>query len=392
MSRRKTSRGELIETEEALADVVETLSSVDRFGIDTEFHRERTYYPRLALVQIAWEDGLVLLDPLAVDVSSLAKAFSSGPLVILHAADQDLEVLQRACGRLPEQIFDTQLCAGFIGYCSPSLSNLVESLLGVRLQKGDQLTDWMRRPLSESQLAYAAGDVAYLLELHSMIEERLEAARRSEWAAQECAVLLNKDHSETRPEHAWWKLPHARQLRGPARGIAQEIAAWREKRAQRLDLPVRFVLSDMAVGSLAQRPPSNKEELLRTRGVDSRHLGGNAAGELLEAVRRGRQLSPQELQLPASQAPERPNKPMIALASAYVGQRAGELSIDPAILATRADLVSFFQPEPAGRLVSGWRNNLLGRLLGQLAEGKAALAFDGSGGLVLEERSNRPLA
>ena len=391
MSSATTRRGELIDSEEALTDLVSTLAASERFGIDTEFHRERTYYPRLALVQIAWEDGLVLVDPLAVDVAPLAEVFAAGPLVILHAADQDLEVLQRACGRLPGQIFDTQLCAGFLGYSSPSLSTLVESLLGVKLHKGDQLTDWMRRPLSESQLSYAAGDVAHLLELHSRIAARLEAEGRTGWAAEECAILLGKDHTETVPEQAWWKLPHARQLKGAARGVAQELAAWRERRAQRLDLPVRFVLSDLALGSLAHRPPASREDLLRTRGVDPRHLGGNATEELLEAVRRGRQLQPGELRLPPFQAAERPNRPVIALASAYVGQRAADLSIDPAILATRADLVSFFQPRPAGRLVSGWRNELLGRMLGQLAEGEAALAFDGSGALVLEERSHRPL-
>lgn len=386
--RRPTS---LVDSEEAFAEVLEALLAADRVAIDTEFHRERTYYPRLALVQIAWEGGLALVDPLAVDVAGLAKVFDSGTLVVLHAADQDLEVLQRACQSLPKRIFDTQLCAGFIGYSSPSLLTLVEGMLGVRLQKGDQLTDWMRRPLSDSQLSYAANDVAYLLELERLISGRLAELGRTEWAAEECALLLARDHSETVPEEAWWKLPHSRQIRGAARGVAQEVAAWRERRAQRLDIPVRFVISDLAVGSLAQRPPGSREELLRTRGVDARHLAGPAAGELLEAVKAGRQLPPGELRLPSFQPLERPNRPVIALASAYVGQRASELSIDPAILATRADLVSFFQDPPAGRLASGWRNEILGKMLGHLADGSAALAFDGSGALVLEERSHLPL-
>lgn len=392
MSPRAPSPRQLVETDEALSEVVATLTEVDRFGIDTEFHRERTYYPRLALVQIAWEGGLVLVDPLAVDVSALAKAFSTDALVILHAADQDLEVLLRACGRLPEQIFDTQLCAGFIGFTTPSLFTLVESLLGTKLHKGDQLTDWMRRPLTDSQLAYAAGDVAHLLELHSLISERLEAEGRTEWAAEECALLLQREYAETVPEEAWWRLPHSRQIRGAARGVAQEVAAWRERRAQRLDIPVRFVLSDMAVTSLAQRPPSNREELVRTRGVDSRHLGGGAPAELLEAVKRGRELPAGELRLPSIQAVDRPNRAAVALATAYVGQRAAELGIDPAILATRADIVSFFQSRPSGRLATGWRNDLLGRILGHLTDGSAALAFDRSGSLILEERSHRPLS
>ncbi|MGO9197710.1 MAG: ribonuclease D [Acidimicrobiales bacterium] len=382
----------LVDTQAAFDQLIDELAGVAEFAIDTEFHRERSYYPHLALVQIAWEGGLVLVDPLAVDVSGLSSVFGSDSLPVLHAADQDLEVLERACGSLPAAIFDTQLCAGFLGYSSPSLLTLAESVLRVRLQKGDQLTDWMRRPLSENQMAYAAGDVAWLLELKSVIAGKLEESGRTQWAAEECALLLAKNRSDTVPEEAWWRLPHARQLRGASRGVAQEICGWRERRAQRLDLPVRFIVSDLAVLSIAQRPPSSREDLLRTRGVDARHISGAIGDELFEAVRRGRALASSEMRLPTAHVFERPNRPVIALAGAYVGQRASELSIDPAILATRADLVAFFQDQPSGRLASGWRCGLLGKMLKRLADGDAALAFDGADALVLEERSRRPLS
>jgi ribonuclease D len=382
---------EFVDTRDRFAEVVELLCEVDQYAIDTEFHRERSYYPHLALVQIAWSGGLVLVDPLAVDVSGLARVFEAGPLAVLHAADQDLEVLEQATGALPPRIFDTQLCSGFLGYSSPSLLTLVESLLRVRLHKADQLTDWTRRPLSEGQFAYAANDVAWLLELRAIIAARLEESGRTLWAEEECALLLAKDRSDVAPEEAWWRLPRSRQLRGTARGVAQEVAAWRELRARRLDLPVRFVVSDMAVLSIAQRPPASREDLLRTRGVEGRHLSGSIGDELLEAVRRGKSLRDSDLRLQAGQNLERPNRPVIALASAYVGQRAAELSIDPAILATRADLTSFFQRVPSGRLASGWRCGLLGSMLKRLADGDAALAFDGDDGLVLEERSHKPL-
>ncbi len=382
---------ELVDTQAGFDELVAELATCSEYAIDTEFHRERSYYAHLALVQIAWADGLALVDPLAVDLSGLASVFKTDATAVLHAADQDLEVLERACGALPGRVFDCQVSSGFLGYCSPSLSTLTEGLLHIRLQKGDQLTDWMRRPLTDGQMAYAAGDVAYLLEMKALIEERLEASGRTEWAAEECNILLNKDRSDTVPEEAWWKLPHNRQLRGASRGVAQEVAAWRERRAQRLDLPVRFVISDLAVMGVAQRPPSSREEIARTRGVDSRHLAGQAGEELLEAVKRGKSLNSGELRLPPAQAFERPNRPVVALASAYVGQRAGELEIDPAILATRADLVAFFQTRPAGRLASGWRHSLLGTMLKRLADGKASLAFDGADALVLEERSHQRL-
>jgi ribonuclease D len=380
---------EFVDSADGFADVLASLDGVEAYALDTEFHRERTYYPRLALLQIAWPGGLVLVDPLAVDVAPLAKVLRSDSIAVLHAADQDLEVLLQGCDEVPGVMFDTQVAAGFLGYSSPSLVNLTEAILGIRLHKGDQLADWLHRPLSSSQLSYAAGDVAHLLEIRRVITERLDALGRTEWAAEECAVVLEKDRSDTVPEQAWWRLPHSRQLRGSSRGVAQELAAWRERRAQRLDLPVRFVLSDLAVVGLAQRPPRSKEELKRTRGVDARHLNGDVPDELMRVVATGKALDPSFVNTPPAQGLERLNRPMVVLASAYVSQRAGELEIDPATLATRADLLGFFQDTPVGRLANGWRHELIGAPLLQLAKGRVALAFDGRGDLVLEERSGR---
>jgi len=382
---------DFVDDESGFAEVLEVLSTADAYAIDTEFHREKSYYPHLALLQIAWRDGIALIDPLALDVAPLGAVFEGSGVAVLHAADQDLEVLERACGRVPGRIFDTQISAGFLGYVSPSLVSLTESLLGIRLHKGDQLADWMQRPLSAGQLSYAAGDVAHLLDMRDVLGGRLSSLGRADWATEECAVMLAKDRSVTVPEEAWWRLPHSRQLHGVSRGVAQEVAAWRERRAQKLDVPVRFVLSDLAVTCVAQRPPTTREELRRTRGVDARHLAASAPDELLAAVSRGKSLTSSELRLPSGQSLERLNRPMIALASAYVGQRAANLELDPAILATRADLVGFFQDVPSGRLTKGWRRELIGESLARLAKGGAALAFDGRGELVLEERSGTPI-
>jgi ribonuclease D len=378
----------LVEDEAGFSALVDELASEPAYAIDTEFHRERTYYPHLALVQIGWAGGIALLDPLAVDVRPLAGLFELGALAVLHAADQDLEVLERACGRTPDRIFDTQVSAGFLGFSSPSLLTLTEAVLGRRLHKADQLADWVHRPLSHAQQAYAAGDVAHLLELHDVISERLALLGRREWAAEECAILLRKDRSVTVPEEAWWRLPHSRQLRGASRGVAQEVAAWRERRAQRQDLPVRFVLPDLALLSVAQRPPERRSDLARIRGVDQRHLSGGAGDELFTAAEAGRALSPSGLRLPSEPPAERPNRAVIALASAYVQQRASDLELDPAVLATRADLTAFFQRRRAGRLTSGWRYELIGAELEKLAAGSASLAFDGRSSLVLEHRPN----
>ncbi|MGD0440545.1 MAG: HRDC domain-containing protein [Acidimicrobiales bacterium] len=375
----------------ALSELVDELSSCEVYALDTEFHRERTYFPQLALVQLAWQGGIALVDPLAIDITPLSAVFEGPGLAVVHAAEQDLEVLEHTCGTVPTRLFDTQVAAGFLGQVSPSLVNLVERVLGVRLLKGDQLTDWTRRPLSVGQLAYAAGDVAYLLELRRRIAERLEEKGRMQWATEEFAILLSRDRSSTEPEEAWWRLPRSRQLRGAARGVAQCVAAWRERRARRMDLPVRFVLPDLAVLSIAQHPTRTREDLRRTRSLDGRHLGGGAAEELLEAVAMGLELPVSELRLPPAHELEQPNRAVTTLATAYVAQRAGDLELDPAILATRADLVDFMQDPPHGRLASGWRNDLVGEGLRRLSKGMASLSFDGRGALVLEERSFRPV-
>lgn len=375
----------------AFESLLVELESCDEYGLDTEFHRERTYFPHLALLQIAWPGGIALVDPLAIDVAPLARVLDGPGLAVLHAAEQDLEVLERSCGTVPSRLFDTQVAAGFLGHVSASLVNLVERVVGIRLVKGDQLTDWTRRPLSAGQLSYAAGDVTHLLELRRVIGQRLYEMGRSSWAAEECAIVLGRDRSPTVPEEAWWRLPHSRQLRGSARPVAQCVAAWREQRARRVDLPVRFVLPDLALMSIAQHPPRTREDLKRARSVDGRHLGGGAADELLQAVAQGIELPPSRLRVPPQHHLEQRNRAVTTLATAFVAQRAGDLEIDPAILATRADLVAFLQDPPAGRLAGGWRHDLVGDGLRRLTEGKAALAFDGRGELVLEERSSQPL-
>ncbi|HEV2360440.1 MAG TPA: HRDC domain-containing protein [Acidimicrobiales bacterium] len=381
-----------VDTDEGLAALVDELAAADEYAIDTEFHRERSYWARVALVQIAWAGGIALVDPLAVDIAPLAKVFDGDGLAILHAAEQDLEILERTCGTIPRRMFDTQLSAGFIGYSSPSLSVLVERLLSHRLHKGDQLADWTRRPLPETQRVYAAGDVSYLVELRHCITERLAELGRESWAAEECEILRARPRGTFPVEEAWWKIRHSRQLHGTARGVAQCVAGWREGRARETDQPVRFVLPDLAVVSIAQRPPRSRADLEGVRTVDGRHMGGGAAAELLAAIEAGISLPSNKLRLPPVDHAERVVRPAIAIAAAWVAQRASDLDIDPAILGSRHDIVGFLQGKSTGRLSEGWRHDIVGEPLRKLAAGELSLAFDGEGELVLEERSGRRYA
>ena len=380
-----------VDTDAGLADLVAELASVERYGIDTEFHRERSYFPHLALLQVAWEGGIALVDPLRTDVTAFAEVLRGEGTAIVHAAGQDLEVLDRACGASPRRLFDTQLAAGFLGMSTPSLVTLVERLIGDRIEKGDQLTDWTRRPLTAEQQDYAAGDVAYLLELHRLLVERLAARGRLEWAEQECELMLARPRGPVTPEEAWWRLKQARQLRGRARSVAQSVAAWRERRAAATDQPTRFILSDLAIASIAQRPPRTRAELEGVRSVDGRHLAGTAGTELLDAIEAGIELPSRSVVLPPGPNGESVQKPAVALASAWATERARALDIDPAILATRADIINFLREPPVGRLVGTWRHSLVGEPIQRLVAGEASLALDSAGCLVLEERTKRAL-
>ncbi len=375
-----------VDDQAQLDEIAATLTGVPRYALDTEFHRERTYYPRLALVQIAWEapsgQELVLIDPLAVDIGSLGTVFESEACCVFHAAQQDLDVLTHAVGSVPRRMVDTQIAAGFVGYGTPSLVSLLQGEIGITPAKGDRLTDWLRRPLSDSQRQYAAADVEYLLPVFDRLVEQLSELDRVEWAEEACRELQQRPVSGADPDAAWLRLKDARALRPRGRAVAQAVAAWRERRAMRTDVPVRQVLPDLAILGIAQRAPSSPKELAQARGVDERHSRGAIAEEILEAVRVGRTAEP-PVAPPSNDDLDRKLRPAITLISAWVGQLARDERIDTALLATRSDIVAFLRGDRDARLGSGWRAQLVGEGIRGLVGGTAGLTFDGEGRLRL---------
>ena len=371
-----------IATQNELLDLVDVLMAEPRYAFDTEFHRERTYYPKLALAQFAWPGGTALVDPLAVDVTALRPLLESDTQCVLHAAQQDLDVLTHSCGAVPKRLFDTQLAAGFIGYGTPSLASLLQGELKVTVPKGDRLTDWLRRPLTDDQKSYAASDVAHLLELQDRITAQLERTGRVSWAEAACEELRVKPGSGTDPDGAWLRLKDVRVLKPKARGVARSVAAWRERRAMSVDSPVRQILPDLAILGIAQKQPQSVEELAHARGIDERHWRGNLGREIIAAVIEGMQ---NEVHLPANDVEEldRNLRPAITLVSAWVSELARNEKIDTALLGTRGDIVALLRKDPDARLSIGWRAELLGDQVQRLVDGAAALTFDGKGGLRL---------
>ncbi len=377
---------EWVDSESALAQIVAEILKADRYAIDTEFHREKTYFPKLALVQLKWGKTTALVDPLAVDPRGLGKLFESDVLAVIHAAQQDLEVLRHAALAAPKIIFDCQIAAGFIGYSTPSLATLVQTFKKISMSKGDRLTDWLRRPLTDQQCSYAADDVAHLFDLHDEISRQLKELERSEWVADACRDLVQRPQGPQDPGLAWLKLKEARALKGQSRGVAQSVAKWREEKAMRNDAPPRRVMSDMALLGISQRVPKNVEELATTRGVDDRHLSADSCREIMAAIRDG---AKQHVELPNNDVDDVDKwaRPALTLITAWIGELARKHKIDATFLATRSDITAFLRKSPDARLVQGWRATLIGDDLNRILNGDVGLSVDRDGHLKLVEAS-----
>ena len=371
------TRFDWITDQSELDALVDELSRTSAYALDTEFHRERTYLPELAVVQLATPERIALVDALAVDVCALTRAFESDAVCVVHAGAQDLEILELTCRAVPGRIFDTQIAALFCGYRTSSLGKLVEGFLGIQLDKSAQLTDWTRRPLPEADQRYAASDVAHLLELRDALVSRLQERGRLGWAEEEFERLRSKDRSPPDPKTLWWwRLRGKTKLNGRARAIAQELAVWREQVAREQNRPPRTVLSDMALLALAQRPARNAEQLHGVRNLDLRRL--KRTDELLAAIDRGIRLPKGAVRLPPKKPENLPNvEGVIVLCLAWLSQRANEEGLDMSVLGTRDDVASLVLHQPS-RLSNGWRDALVGHQLRSLVDGTAALQVDGS--------------
>jgi ribonuclease D len=372
---------------EEVARVAALARERGRLGIDTEFMSEGRYRALLCLVQIAVddpdaEDGtqIILLDSLApVDATPLAELLADpGIEIVLHAGRQDVAILRRVWDTEVNNIFDTQLAAGFAGGSAQAgYGNLLGAILGRRVGKTASYTRWDSRPLTAEQLSYAAEDVAHLLELTDELQRRLRETGRLEWAREECRRLESAT-DERDPETAWERLPRIGQLDPRARAVARELAAWRERTASREDRPVGSVLADPTLVELAKRQPASLRGLEQIRGIHPSGIRRRGV-EILEAIARG-QGAPA---IPRDQARGRSDPgdaPLIALAEALLRARALEAGLAYELIASRNELELIVgaarrgEREPDVRTLTGWRRELVGADLRDLLAGRRAIA------------------
>jgi ribonuclease D len=381
-----------------VSELAERAHETGRLGIDTEFMGEGRYRALLCLVQIAVPDGdgvrIEVLDPLddALDPSPLAAVLADPDVeIVMHAGRQDVALLRRTWATDITNLFDTQLAAGFAGLRAQlGYEPLLSELLGVRLNKSASFTRWDARPLSEEQVSYARDDVRHILQAATVLQERLAARGRLEWAREECrAIAAITDDRD--PETIFSRLPRVNSLDPKIRAIALELVEWREETARAQDRPIPSVLSDAALVEVAKRRPSGLPQLEQIRGINEGTLRRRGKA-ILGAVERGREREgiPVDGQRPAQ--PDALDAPVIALAEALVRTRALEAELAYELVAARADLQRIVlaardgSAEPDVRTLQGWRRELVGLELLELLEGRRGLTVGPDRHVSVEER------
>lgn len=376
-----------ITTAEALEPFCARIRSSERVAIDTEFHAERTYAPRLMVVQIALEDEVAIVDPLAVpDLQPLAEALTHAE-VVGHALSSDLKIFADRFDVVPKRVFDTQVAAAFLGYgMQISLMELVHDLRGVRLTKSQTVSDWGARPLSQRQIEYLVDDVAHLLPMQTMLIERLQAAGRLEWVREECALLGDIERYRSDERRAYLRLPGSVRMNRRELGVLRELVRFRDRTAKRRDVPPRYVVPDDVIAGLATLRPKSLDDLAQLRRLDAgaRRQYGSA---ILEVVAQAEALAEDDL-------PERPKRPLgtardtlVSLMSIVVGEIARANGLATSLLVPRASLERVSRELPSNPQalaealeLSSWRFALVAEPLQRLLWGDASLSVEGYAG------------
>jgi ribonuclease D len=377
----------MISTTEALADVVRRAHEAGAVGVDTEFVWDRTYYPTLGLIQIGFPDGQCeLIDAPAIeDWSPLAELMSDPDTVkILHDAQQDLNILYRACGGLPKNIFDSQRSAGFVGLSSTiSLSEVLKTLLKIRLAKTETRSDWVARPLTEAQLKYAEDDVRYSVDLMLNILSKAEALGRKEWILDEMKMYENESlYGESDPDYEMPRVRGSGSLTQQQRNVLRALGAWRELKARKRNLPRGFILSDDAIVSLVKRPPNGPDDIRQMKGLSERAAERNRQ-YIWEAIERGRSGDLPELPNHKHNGPSPDDgyEARVDLSLASIKGMCLADKIDPALIGNRAEVTAFVLEiddiDPARhRILRGWRGEFCGSALQRLLQGEGSISID----------------
>jgi len=344
--------------------------------LDTEFIREKTYRPRLCLIQVANPEVVACIDPLAIDdlTPLLDLLYDTRIIKVLHAARQDMEIFYELRGNLPQPIFDTQIAATLLGQGDQiGYAALVLEELGILLDKGHARTDWCQRPLDEAQLRYAADDVRHLREVYQQQRQRLEAMGRLEWLEEDFNELIDPQLYRNPPEQAWLRIKGANRLKGVQIAVLQQLAAWREERAQQLDKPRRWIVGDDQLLDMARLMPIAQEQLDRLRGLEE-GTKRRYAEEWFKVISHAKQIPREEWPV-IKEGPRLQTwqEPVIDALMALLRQCCDTAQVTPAAVASRRDLERLLLGDSGVSLLHGWRAAIAGEQLATFLRGETLL-------------------
>lgn len=372
----------LIASTNALEAFCERMQQETFITVDTEFMRERTYWPELCLVQIAGEKEVAVIDAQAegIDLSSLASLFALTSVTkVFHAARQDIEIFVLKFGDVPRPLFDTQVAAMVAGFGDQiGYDALVSALTGGSIDKAHRFSDWSIRPLSNAQITYAAADVTHLRHVYTRLSRRLEQDGRLSWVAEEMAILTNPDTYRPNPDTAFERLrPRSNNRRFLF--ALKEIAAWREREAQRINIPRQRLIKDEALLEIAATLPDSPEPLARVRGITRGFAEGRTGSALIEALQGLRAVPDADLPAP-SQARDngRPSAALVALLKVLLAAKSEQFQVAARLVASSDDLDQLaLEDDPSVPCLQGWRREVFGDDALRLKQGRIALGVDG---------------
>lgn len=370
--------GVTVITENAeLADYCSGWQDAEYVTVDTEFMREKTYWPILCLIQVGGPDESVVIDPLAegLDLTPLYDLLvNPRVLKVFHAARQDVELFHQLTGHVPAPLFDTQLAAMVCGFGdSVGYEKLAARLADAQIDKTLRFTDWARRPLTDRQILYAVADVSHLRPIYDKLCIQLENNGRREWIEEEVKILTNPATYENPPEEAWRRIK-VRNGKPRFLAILREVSAWREKEAKRRDMPRNRIVRDEALTEIAAHAPTNIDQLARVRAISQRFAEGDMGAAILRAVERALSLDqncypslPERVEKPIGLAP------LMDLLKVMLKMRCEQTGVAQKLVATVGDLERFATGDEDSPLLKGWRREMFGDLAIALKDGRMAL-------------------
>ncbi|MEI7839138.1 MAG: ribonuclease D [Methylococcaceae bacterium] len=373
---------EYIKKPEQLADLCRRIENAPWIAVDTEFLREKTYYPKFCLLQLATPEWVACVDPIALpDLTPLFNAiYNPAVIKVFHSSRQDLEIFYQLTGKLPTPIFDTQIAAPLLGFQdNAGYGLLVSSFLNINLNKAHTRADWSCRPLSDDEIQYAADDVIYLCKIYQKMVAQLTELGRVDWLLDDFMALENPDQYETTPENAWLRVKGKNKFTGKQLSIIQTVSHWREAAAQKENRPKNWLLRDELLFDLAKIQPETIEALSKIRGLTDRVLNyyGKELCRLIKVAKNTLPIPmPEYTKSISGKDPQQ--EAIIDILFALVRIRAEENLLNSTILATRSDLeVLLCGNDDDCLLLRGWRFSMVGNELQQLLRGELHLKIEG---------------